>query len=64
MGDNPAPRALPESRVGDPARLNSALDRLEALPIVVPPVKLDENYNIGRVIVNITWPGGRTTRRG
>ena len=54
MASAPTPRTLPESRVGDPARLNSALDRLEALPIVVPPVKLDENYNIGRVIVNIT----------
>ena len=47
-------RTLPKTSVGDAARLNKALDAIEALPIIVPPVKLDENYHIGRVIVNTT----------
>ena len=55
----PTPRELPAGIVGDDAKLlNAAVDRLEALPVVKPPAKLDTKYNHGkgRVIVNL-WCG-------
>jgi len=49
-----AVRTLPTTRVGDAARLNKALDAMEALPIVVPPARCDTKFRDGRCIVNIT----------
>jgi len=49
-----AARTLPTTRVGDAARLNKALDAMEALPIVVPPARCDTKFRDGRCIVNIT----------
>ena len=40
-------------RVGDAARLNEALDAIEALPVVVPPARCDPNFRDGRCIVNV-----------
>jgi len=48
-------RDLPSMHVNDPEQLNRLCDRLESLPIIVPPTKLDETFGTrGRVIVNIT----------
>ena len=60
------PRVLPSDRCGDPARLEAALHRLEALAVVsaVSAVRIDEKHNhgAGRVTVNL-WCSGTHDRK-
>ena len=48
-------RCLPADRCGDVDRLNVALDRIEALPVINGKVVIDEKHNkgAGRITVNL-----------
>ena len=52
----PIERRLPSERVGDPVKLNAALDALEMIP-VVKRVECDPKYKHGRVIAWALWCG-------